>query len=106
MVGSENCSEHEQTMTLPMLTFPLQNDVNDVSMQTLADEFCNDTIEEGVPCTGCKEEKTFKLQKHFVHEPKHLFITLPRSTYSQNQKKIRTNVIDTNNIIFNKIPYR
>ena len=93
-------------MIQPLLTFPLQNDVNDVSMQTLADEFCNDTIEEEVPCEGCKEDKTFKLEKLFINEPEHLFITLPRSTYSQNQKKIRTNVIDTKNIIFNKIPYR
>ena len=93
-------------MTLPMLTFPLQNYDDDVSMQTLSDIFCNDTIEEGVPCTGCNEERTFKLHKWFIEAPKHLFITVPRTTHSTNQKKIRTNVIDTEKIMFNEIPYR
>ena len=93
-------------MTQPMLTFCLQNDIEDVPMQTLVDEFCNDTIEEGVPCTGCNEERTFKLHKWFIEAPKHLFITVPRTTHSTNQKKIRTNVIDTEKIMFNEIPYR
>ena len=90
----------------PVLNLLLPQDQKEVRMQEIVDNFANDKINLEF-CNGCDEETAFEIEMDFHNVPKHLFISVARSTMVQDKIiKIKTKLMESKTITFKQKSYK
>ena len=102
---NESCSIRPEDNEDPILHFRLPLEKKSIEMQSLIDDFQNDSVLV-TQCNGCQEDTPFNERKTFTNLPKHLYIAVGRSWMAKDKNgeykptKIMTRISNSQQIKF------